>query len=502
MDKKPNYIDDDKTMVLPPKEEEGQVDDPLKRSLTGLTFMSEVSLARPALGSAAILVVDPVIDDRDFVARALRAYDVTRAETIEIARRKLLERPFDIVITAYELGAEVTGVDFLRHCAVEQPAARRLIMASYDDLRTLVQLRATELVYQVVPKPLLRQGNVRRVVEEALFGGTASQLPDVLTRTEAAHLLKWTIRDIVKIKGIVIRPMSPNQGDLQLQFIIPDDYQLEGLLAQLCMLWRRPLKARDAPLSLVDQDHPVVASLGGLDVNQELYVRRLSSDAEAAHVYAAILPWRRDAKLTLVLGFEGAASLATYRALLDELHKKAIEEVPSYALPRVRDSLDKAQYAAEYDWVVTEEYVGPDRRARATTFLNKHVLVGNRTELPEGLSSERGAFFDRVQTPARWLMFMYVFLSLIDTVCTYVFVREKLVVETNPLMRFFVFDHPVAFVLVKNVLSISAIVLVVRFERFRFGLHALSLNVAVYFVLNIYWAILLLRAARACLPSS
>ncbi len=86
---------------------------------------------------------------------------------------------------------------------------------------------------------------------------------------------------------------------------------------------------------------------------------------------------------------------------------------------------------------------------------------------------------------------LYAVLALIDTALTWYCVRTGLVREANPLLRPLVLHHPWLFLVVKNAIAVAAFLAVARFELFRFGLWALRAAVLLYFLLDVYWAVLL-----------
>jgi len=112
--------------------------------------------------------------------------------------------------------------------------------------------------------------------------------------------------------------------------------------------------------------------------------------------------------------------------------------------------------------------------------------------VPSRLARATDQFAD-VPHPRVWLYFAaYFVLALVDTALTWHCVRTGIVREANPLLRPPVLHHPWVFLLVKNAIAVAAFLAVSRFELFRLGLWALRAAVLGYFLLDVYWAVLLI----------
>jgi hypothetical protein len=163
-----------------------------------------------------------------------------------------------------------------------------------------------------------------------------------------------------------------------------------------------------------------------------------------------------------------------------------------FAVPRLDEqTLDKARYVPDYDWVVTAQYAGPDRRAKPTGFANSFLVFGKRKELPGGLETG-GGFVDRFKPWVLAAFAAYLLLSSIDTVLTWVIIGGGRAQELNPVLRPLIGTHPVAFVVVKNLFSIGSFFCVARFQLFRLGKLLVAANLLLYVVLDLYWARLIL----------
>jgi hypothetical protein len=232
--------------------------------------------------------------------------------------------------------------------------------------------------------------------------------------------------------------------------------------------------------------------------DQELYGKAV--DSVEAHAYLAILPWRREARVTVVLGFVGGAderTVSDLRAALAQVHRIGVEESLEFAMPKApaeRGSGEsKAWYSKEYDWVVTDGYVGPDRRARPTRFLSRYLIFGQRRGVLRNLPVEANPFVDRLKPEIATLAFAYILLSVVDTVFTWWFVSRGIFSELNPLLRALLSSNPLAFVAVKNLMSLTALLVIVRFQLFRMGRAVLWINAAAYAILDTYWLYLIAR---------
>ena len=255
----------------------------------------------------------------------------------------------------------------------------------------------------------------------------------------------------------------------------------------------QPLKASGKPLGARHKRHPLLEVVGGFDLDQEaFYARPAGKDG----VFVAIFPWKRKPKCTIVIGVLSPGAPEESERAARAVHERVVREMVEFVVPQTQgDTLDKARYIPEYDWVVTDHYAGPDRRAKPTGFANSFLVFGKRKILPGGLEAA-GGFVDRFQP---WVLFAfatYVLFSSIDTVLTWVLVGSGKVREVNPILRPLVGIYPVAFILVKNAFSLTSFFLVARLQLFLSGKLLVAINVLIYVVLDLYWASLILRLLR------
>ena len=276
-----------------------------------------------------------------------------------------------------------------------------------------------------------------------------------------------------------------------MQLVLKENDSATALLERLTNHWGQPYKAANISLSLREKQHPLVKHIGRLWKPQTLYCRQIHE--QDAYVYLIVLPWEQKPKLTIIIGIHSISVKLPYAQILEKVHQDAIEEVSQFVVPtRIGDlrDLDDPQYVSEYDWIMTHGYLGPDRRSEPTPFLNHYAYLGKRRTIPKVIQFGQGAFVDRMAPWVIYLLLFYLFLSSLDTLFTFWFVRTGDVIELNPLLRPLIKNHPWTFVFVKNIFSLGSFLLVARLQMFRLGKILLPFNVAVYLFLDIYWVFL------------
>ena len=378
---------------------------------------------------------------------------------------------FDAIVIPFRF-----GLDLIRQCAAAQPDARRIVLAAYEDLPDLVRHRG--LVSRVLPLTA-DEARIAKAVNEP-DEPSVSRAPAL---PELDELLRWSALRLAQVKGAMVRPLPPDPRALQLQFVLQPGQRLESLRQDVVKQWLWPVKPRDSRVAPKDRDHPVVKMLGWLSPGSEVYVR----DLAGVSAYLALLPWQRERRVTAVLG------LLPFRAdaweLLKSVHAEAIAALSEFALPAVEEATGIGAVVPEYDWIVTPDYVGPDRRVTPTSFFNRFIFLGRRKRVPSRIARDH---FTDIPHPRVWRWFAaYLVLAGIDTWLTWRCVRSGLVVEANPLLRPLVLHHPWLFLTIKNALAIGAFLAVARFHLFRFGRYALPGVVVAYLLLDLYWAALL-----------
>jgi hypothetical protein len=230
----------------------------------------------------------------------------------------------------------------------------------------------------------------------------------------------------------------------------------------------------------------------GLADEQEVYASRVGD--ENRWVYLAFLPWRREPRVTAVVGICEDPPTAETRNLLVDVHRRAVSETAELHLPRLLfgdEATGPGQTVLEYDWVVTDTYAGPDRRRRRTPFLSRYLVRGRRWRVPSRAARTRDAFVDRVAPWVRSYALAYFVLAALDTALTWWYVRRGLVDELNPVLRPLVLHHPWLFLATKNALAAAAFAGVTRFHLFRIGRVVLGVAVACFALVDAYWLWLL-----------
>ncbi len=404
----------------------------------------------------------------------------------------LSARPFDAVLTRH--AGPPFGLDFLRACLRTRPDARRLLLASYQDLPGLALARARGLVSRVVP---LEAGpeKLARTLRSALSDhddlSVSRSVAQGAAWEAAEELVRYSAARLAQVPGVIVRPLAPDPHALQLQFVLRGSKRIEALRDDLVRRWLLPLKARGAKAGREQRSHPVAARLGGLSSEAEVWAREVPG--AGAFVYVALLPWKSEPRHTAVLGLCTDRYEPGQWQLLADAHRQALAELSEFALPEAPSERDQERGAAmpEYDWIVTPGYVGLDRRRTPTSLFNRFLFHGRRRHVPARLGAITDSFTDRPRRRV-WSWFAaYAVLSTLDTALTFVCVRRGLVREANPLLRPLVLHHPAAFLVVKNALALLAFLLVARFERFRLGPWLLGAAVLGFAALDLYWAALL-----------
>jgi len=429
----------------------------------------------------------------------LRDYALVLAPEFAAAREHLAKERFDAVVVRYrQPGGD--SLELLRDCMRAQPDARRILLADYADLPEIAGARARGLVSRVVPQGAVPD-KLAQALDEAIAGDDdASRSRSALHGAgweKLEELIRATAMRLAQVRGVVVRPLAPDPRAMQLQFVLRGQKRIEALRADLVRGWGWPLKARDAAVDRKLRKHPVLARFGELSPQSEVYALELPG--ESLHAYLVLLPWTREPRITAVLGLLSERPRLDEWALLADAHRQAIAELSEFAMPddpqasalEPEARQGTALAVAEYDWIVTSTYAGPERRRRPTSVFNRFILFGRRTQAPERLTRASDQRVDRPDSRLwRWFA-LYGFFALIDTVLTWVCARQGLVREANPILRPLVLDHAAAYLLVKNGLALLAFLAVARFQLFRYGTWFLRAVVAGWALLDLYWLLLL-----------
>lgn len=440
-----------------------------------------------------ILIADPDSAHARALAEALAPQAAITATDAQAAD-EALDGSLRLVLAELRLPGG-SGLALLEQCAARAPQATRVLLADHSEMPEIVRARAAGTVHHVVPRTV-HPRRLRKLLAGAL--GTAAEasvtraapLAAQLAAGRGEELLRWTVEQLVRVPGVVIRDLARDPGAPALQLVFPSA-ELAGLRTRLAKGWPPCLKAANARLRLRSLWHPVVRFLGGLSPGAELYALPAT---DGGHAFLALFPWTREPRVTALVGFLPAGEAAPGDRLFAELHALAVSTVPELPLPRLppdEEASGAGQPVLEYDWVVTGDYAGRDRRRRPTSFLNRFVFVGRRSRVPSRLRAVANGFVDRWPARVWGYALAYLLLSLVDTWLTFRFVRDGTVREMNPLLRPLLAEQPLAFLLAKNALALAGLFAVARFHLWRIGLRLLQATLLGYLALDGYWLWLL-----------
>jgi hypothetical protein len=394
---------------------------------------------------------------------------------------------FDAVVISSDVPPETIGTLF-NQLENQHPAIKRALWAPYDALPGLVQNRIDRLSHRILPLPIKKEALDRALTH--LLDENIEDAPDLnkpLDWSEAVSLLQRTARDASHISNTAIRPFTTDGLLVQMQIVLPSQpRKYELFRASLRVDWQGPIRPSLSQRLFSNAKHPVLRAVGTLYPQQELYVRKVGDDE---FVYALLLPWQRQERTTLVLGVLAQEHLQDAQSLMQTLHQMTLEELSQFF---VQLSEEVFQYATEYDWIVTDNYVGPDRRGEPTSFVSRHVFSGRRRTILPQLKELSDWFVDRFDGFTLALFLICILLSFSDTVLTFAFVVRGQFNELNPLMAYLIELGPWAFASVKTLMSAVIIWSLGRFQYVRAGRPALILLTAGYTVLNLYWLVLLI----------
>ncbi len=440
-----------------------------------------------------MLLVHPAGERREALVASLTPYVVYAVDT-EAAAIEIFETHYVDLVLANDVFEDGRGLDFLRLCSRLFPkCGHRLLLAAYGDLPEIIRARTDHIIARAIQSST-KAANVSQIVRETLGdAATIARTSTTAVKVNAGGgemLLLGTSRRLARLGGTVVREYSPTTKELRLQFVIAAA-QVDNLRTDLRRRWSKPIKSAGKAAAQGHENHPVLELLGTTSGPEEVYAAPASNDEPDTCVYAIILPWRREPKMTVVLGVDCPEFSTAWADRLVEIHRFAVAQVAEFVVPSTRGSdhpsAPPAAALLEYNLLVTPTYVGPDRRLEPTTLLNRYVISGRRKRVPSRLAKTVDLFVDRIAKPVRRYAIAFVILSAIDTVLTYVNVRSGRVVELNPLLRPLVLEHPWTFLIVKNAVALTAFFLVSRFQLFRIGPYVLGTTVAGYAVLDAYW---------------
>ncbi len=461
-----------------------------------------MSHAGPMSGVAEsiILCVHSEAPERDRLARLCAPYRVAMASTGSAGLESLRDCAPRVVLVDFAL-SDMSGIEFLHQCREVSPSTTRILLADHTDLPEIIKNGGSELATMVVPKRFKPES-----IRAALDATLASSIFKAGARDRDAtaplswnddplSLIQQTALRLVSFPDAVVRWLPENAPRLELQLVIPIDAGFQLLREELIGGWGPSFKAPGRRLRWRDRKHPVLRALGGVARGQELWIKSFPGHSISA-AYAAILPWAGKPRATAILGVIAPVELhAQVASTIREIHDATVAECLAFPLPVPDKAVGIGEkrhwYSREYKWVVSPGYVGPDRRERPTSFLNRYVFFGRRHRTIEPEEKRHGHFIDRLDPTVSRLALAYVVLSAIDAGLTVLFAGKMGVEELNPLLRHLLAQDLAKFILVKNAISLVALFLVSRFQLWRIGKLVLGLNAVAYAALDIYWVWLL-----------
>ena len=433
---------------------------------------------------SSILVISP--EETGFAGEA-GEYACTEVPSCGEAEKYIEEKAPSLVIATTKVPLAPLA-ELFEKLSKTHVGVKRAVWAPYEELPQLVQRRVDRLSHRIIPRPI-KQDALQRALRHLLMEGE-EEAPDkerCLDWTEAVNLLQRTARDASAISNTAIRPFTTESHLVQMQIVLPSKpRRYEMFRSGLGVDWNGPLRPNTVQRWFGWGTHPVAAAIGQLFPGQELYVRELENDD---YIYALLLPWQRKNRTTLVLGVLTENNTEDAQALMQTLHHMTLEEVSQFF---VQLSEDVVQYATEYDWIVTENYVGPDRRAEPTGFINRHVFSGKRRTILPQLRGLSDWFVDRFDPITLTLFLLCMALSLSDTILTFLYVVKGTFAELNPVMALLIERGPWTFATGKTIFSVAIVWSLGRFQYVRLGRPALLVLTAGYLALNVYWLALLL----------
>ena len=403
-------------------------------------------------------------------------------EDTDVASRRAHEESWSAVVV--EGGDPKIVGDVLG--AAREGDARRIAAASYEELPALVRVVEEGVIERVLARPV-EAPQLARVLfgespSESVVARRALNAPDELSDAAVDERLRQVVTRIVDIPTAVIRPIAPNEQVPAVQLVVPVTEALLELQRDFPRLLGWPLKARGSATGSTYRKHPVRKILGDVSEAQEVYC--LGRDNFA---YVACFPWGGGEKITLVIGMQDTSS-----GRVEALQQHAIAQAIEFPLPTRHQKSPLLFYDPDYDWVITKNYVGPDRRRKRTTFLNRYAFRGRRKELIPNEFRSAGTFVD---SAPRWAWIgagLFVLLFAIDTVMTAHYVSAGSVGELNPAMRWALQQGLVAFLTTKTLLAVGVLMVLLRWHLWRPGRFIFAACLLAYAAIDVNWALLAL----------
>ena len=373
--------------------------------------------------------------------------------------------------------------------AAAKEAARvpqRMATSSYAGMPALVRDVEVGLVERVLARPVELDA-----LEHAVLGATASEsvlfrralnAPNELSPASVDERLRLLVTRFVEVRNVVIRSMIADHPVPRLQLVVPISDPLQELRRDLPRLLGWPLKASGSAMGSAYRNHPVRKQLGALSEAQEVYCL-----GGKDYGYVALFPWEDNMKVTVVIGYGDRRARR-----VEQLHAHAVAVSKEFPLPTRYRHSPQLFYDPDYDWVITKNYVGPDRRRKKTSLLNRYTFFGRRKALMPNEFSTVTAFVD---VAPRWAWIAAVVLGVlfvVDTAMTAKYVGSGAVGELNPVMRWALERGAVVFWTLKSAIAVVFTFVVLRWHLWTPGRWIFGLCIALYAVIDVNWLLLYL----------
>lgn len=365
--------------------------------------------------------------------------------------------------------------------------ALRIVASTYDELPAVIRIAEEGVIQRVLAMPVEGTQLVRVIFgedpSESVIGRRALNAPTELSEAAVDQRLQQVVTRIVGIPTAVIRPIAANEQVPTVQLVVPVTEDLLELQRDFPRLLGWPLKASGSGVGQAYRQHPVRKILGDLSEAQAVYC--LGRDNFG---YVACFPWQDGDKVTLVIGFRDAQS-----PRVAALHEHAVAQAIEFPLPTRHQQSPLLFYDPDYDWVITKNYVGPDRRRTRTSFLNRYAFRGRRKALIPNEFRSAGAFVDNAPAWAWIGAAVFMVLFAVDTVMTAQCVGTGSVAELNPAMRWALRQGLVPFLTSKTLLAVGVVLVLLRWHLWRPGRWIFATCLVLYAIIDVNWLLLLLE---------
>ncbi len=362
--------------------------------------------------------------------------------------------------------------------------ARRIAACTYGALPELIRAVEEGVIERVLARPVDAAQLARLIFgespSESVVGRRALNAPGELSETAVDERMRQLVTRIVDIPTAVIRPIAANEQVPMVQLVVPVTEAQMELQRDLPRLLGWPLKAGGSAMGSAYRKHPLRQILGALSEPQEVYC--LGRDNFA---YVACFPWQDGSKVTIVIGYRDPTS-----GRVATLHEHAVARAVEFPLPTRHRQSPLLFYDPDYDWVITKNYVGPDRRRKRTSFLNRYTFRGRRKALIPNEFRSAGTFVDSAPRWAWVGVALFILLFAVDTGMTARAVGSGGVGELNPAMRWALQQGLVAFLTAKTLLAVGVMVVLLRWHLWQPGRWIFAACLVLYAAIDVNWVLL------------